>query len=152
MMASDGTSLVGLWFEGQQYYASCLDKEHISQPDLPIFEETRRWLDIYFAGEVPDFTPTLVMRGSDFRKTVWKILLEIPYGHTVTYGEIGQRIAMERGLPSMSAQAIGGAVGHNPLSIIVPCHRVIGAEGSLTGYAGGMDRKRWLLRMEGNAT
>lgn len=147
-MASDGIHLVGLWFDGQKYYASTLNKEQKEHHDLPIFEQTRRWLDLYFAGEVPDFTPTLFLRGSEFRCRVWEILLTIPYGLTLTYGDIALMIAREKGLKTMSAQAVGGAVGHNPISLIIPCHRVVGADGSLTGYAGGMERKRWLLEME----
>ena len=147
-MASDGTLLVGLWFDGQKHFASSLDKERIERDDLPVFEETRRWLDLYFAGEIPDFTPALFMRGNDFRRSVWEILLTIPYGQTITYGEIARIIARERGLVSMSAQAVGGAVGHNPISLIIPCHRVVGADGSLTGYAGGIERKRWLIQKE----
>ena len=142
-MASDGFSLIGLWFDGQKCFASTLDKDCEERDDLPIFEETRRWLDLYFAGKVPDFTPTLSMRASDFRRRVWEVLLEIPYGQTITYGEIAQRI----GKPG-SAQAVGGAVGHNPISLIIPCHRVVGSDGSLTGYAGGIDRKQWLIKKE----
>ena len=147
-MASDGTHLVGLWFDGQKHFASTLEKERVERDNLPVFEEIRRWLDLYFAGEIPDFTPALFMRGNDFRCRVWEILLTIPYGHTMTYGEIARIIARERGLVSMSAQAVGGAVGHNPISLIIPCHRVVGADGSLTGYAGGIERKRWLIQKE----
>ncbi len=150
VMAANEEGLVGLWFDGQKYLGGRIGERKEWREDLEIFEETRSWLDAYFRGEVPDFTPRIVMRGSEFRKAVWKVLLEIPYGHTMTYGEIGRRIASERGLQSMSAQAIGGAVGHNPISIIVPCHRVIGADGALTGYAGGIERKKGLLRMEGH--
>ena len=142
-MASDGFCLIGLWFDGQKYFASILDKGCKERDDLPVFEETRRWLDLYFAGKVPGFTPTLSMRASDFRRRVWEVLLEIPYGQTITYGEIAQRI----GKPG-SAQAVGGAVGHNPISLIIPCHRVVGVDGSLTGYAGGIDRKQWLIKKE----
>ena len=149
MMASDGTALVGLWLDGQKYFADVLlDKDHEERTELPIFDETRRWLDIYFSGQVPDFTPPLKLTTNDFRKRVCQILLEIPYGKTMTYGEIARRIAAERG-QSMSAQAVGGAVGHNPISIIIPCHSVIGADGSLTGYAGGIDKKIYLLQLEG---
>lgn len=148
-MASDGTCLIGLWFDGQKYYADTLDYENEERDDLPIFEETRRWLDLYFAGKVPDFTPALLLRGNDFRRHTWEILMTIPYGHTMTYGEIARIIARERGLNNMSAQAVGGAVSHNPISLIIPCHRVVGANGSLTGNAGGIDRKKWLLEMEG---
>jgi methylated-DNA-[protein]-cysteine S-methyltransferase len=150
-MASEGTALVGLWFEGQKYFAdTLLCPENEERPELPIFEQTRRWLDCYFAGKDPGFTPPIVMRtNSSFRRQVWEQLLTIPYGHTLTYGDIARRIAAERGLPSMSAQAVGGAVGHNPISIIVPCHRVVGTNGSLTGYAGGVERKALLLQIEG---
>ena len=141
-MASDGKAIVGLWFDGQKYFADTLDVDHEERPDLPIFVETRRWLDHYFSGKVPDFTPPLAMRGSDFRKRVWQTLLEIPFGHTMTYGDIALRLGCR------SAQAIGGAVGHNSISLIIPCHRVVGTGGSLTGYAGGLDRKAWLLEME----
>ncbi|MCR4600367.1 MAG: methylated-DNA--[protein]-cysteine S-methyltransferase, partial [Clostridia bacterium] len=116
---------------------------------LPVFEQVVRWLDEYFAGKQPDFTPPLLMRGTRFRRDVWEILLTIPYGKTVTYGEIADRISKRRGGGRVSAQAIGGAVAHNPISLIVPCHRVIGADGSLTGYAGGLDRKARLLELEG---
>lgn len=148
LLAADKKGLTGLWFVGQKYFANNLDIEHVDK-DLPIFEETKRWLDDYFSGKRPNFTPTLHFVGSDFQKEVWEILLSIPYGQTVTYGDIAKRIAKKHGLKSMSAQAVGGAVGHNEISIIVPCHRVIGANGSLTGYAGGIDRKIKLLQMEG---
>ncbi len=150
MMASDGVSLTGLWFDGQKYFASALSKCH-EERFLPVFAETGRWLDIYFSGKAPDFTPDLCMRTTAFRKTVWEILLAIPYGHTLTYGEIARIIASQKGLPHMSAQAVGGAVGHNPISLVIPCHRVVGAGGSLTGYAGGIDIKARLLQMEGVA-
>ena len=141
-MASDGNALVGLWFDGQKFFADTLAIEHEERPDLPLFAETRRWLDIFFSGKAPDFTPPLAMRGSDFRKRVWQTLLEIPFGQTMTYGDIALRLGCR------SAQAIGGAVGHNSISLIIPCHRVVGTGGSLTGYAGGIDKKAWLLEME----
>ena len=141
-MASDGKALVGLWFDGQKYFADTLAIEHEERPDLPLFAETRRWLDIFFSGKAPDFTPPLAMRGSDFRKRVWQTLLEIPFGQTMTYGDIALLLGCR------SAQAIGGAVGHNSISLIIPCHRVVGTGGSLTGYAGGIDKKAWLLEME----
>ena len=141
-LASDGTNLVGLWFDGQKGFADTLDKTHVNCGDLPIFEQTRRWLDCYFANEVPDFTPPLKMRGSIFRRRVWEILLTIPYGQSTTYGKIAQKLDI------LSAQAVGGAVSHNPISLIIPCHRVVGANGSLTGYAGGVERKKQLLQME----
>lgn len=149
-MASEGTALVGLWFDGQKYFADGLDPVHEERPDLPIFVQTRHWLDMYFAGKDPGFTPPIVMRTeSDFRRQVWEQLLTIPFGHTLTYGAIARRIAATGGLSSMSAQAVGGAVGHNPVSLIIPCHRVVGVHGSLTGYAGGIDRKARLLQNEG---
>ena len=147
-MAGSGKALTGLWIDGQRYFGDTLP-EQFEERDLPVFEETRRWLDIYFQGKDPGFTPPLCLEGSPFRKAVWKILLSIPYGQTMTYGEIAKRIAKQRGISRMSAQAVGGAVGHNPISIIVPCHRVVGTNGSLTGYAGGIDKKAELLRLEG---
>ena len=145
--ASDGEALTGLWFDGQKYFGNGLDPEHEGKM-LPVFEQTGRWLDIYFSGEEPDFTPPLSMKTTPFRRTVWEILLSIPYGHTMTYGEIAAKIAEQKGLPGMSAQAVGGAVGHNAISLIIPCHRVVGADGSLTGYAGGLDKKQKLLAQE----
>lgn len=109
------------------------------------------WLDIYFNNKIPDFTPPLLLKGTDFRMTVWKMLLDIPYGKTVSYGDIAKAVAKSRGIEKMSAQAVGNAVGHNPISIIVPCHRVVGSKGSLTGYGGGIKRKKELLRLESNA-
>ena len=146
-MASDGEALIGLWFDGQKYFADTLSREYMEKP-LPIFQETIRWLDIYFSGKDPGFTPKLHVSTTEFRKKVWEILLTIPYGKTMTYGEIASRIAREKGVKQMSAQAVGGAVGHNPISLIIPCHRVIGANGNLTGYAGGIDKKARLLQME----
>jgi methylated-DNA-[protein]-cysteine S-methyltransferase len=142
-LASDGKRLAGLWFDGQKYFADVLDKEHEEKPDIDVFDKTRRWLDEYFCGREPQFTPPLVFRGSDFRKRVWQRLMQIPYGHTETYGDIA------RSLGCHSAQAVGGAVGHNPLTLIAPCHRVMGSDGSLTGYAGGIDKKIRLLQLEG---
>ena len=146
-LASGGKALIGLWFDGQKYFADALAKEY-EEKDLPVFAETRRWLDIYFSGRQPDFTPPLRMKTTPFRKAVWEILLTIPFGGTMTYGEIAARIAKQKGLQQMSAQAVGGAVGHNSISLIIPCHRVVGTSGSLTGYAGGIDKKVKLLEME----
>ena len=146
-LASDGTSLVGLWFDGQKYFADTLEDAH-RQKSLPVFEEARRWLDLYFSGKEPGFLPPLAPKATPFRKKVWDILLSIPYGQTMTYGEIAKAIAREQS-SRMSAQAVGGAVGHNPISIIVPCHRVVGTNGSLTGYADGIDKKVQLLTLEG---
>ncbi|MBO4264309.1 MAG: methylated-DNA--[protein]-cysteine S-methyltransferase [Bacteroidales bacterium] len=146
-LASDGEALTGLWFDGQQYFGNPLDTEHEAKM-LPVFQDTCRWLDIYFSGEVPGFTPKLHLRTTAFRKRVWEILLAIPYGRTMTYGEIASRIAREYDVPHISARAVGGAVGHNSILIIIPCHRVSGKYGSLTGYAGGLDKKGELLQIE----
>ncbi len=146
-LASNGTALTGLWFDGQKYFGNTLPREHTEQA-LPVFAEATRWLTVYFSGRKPDFTPPLAMETTPFRKAVWEILLTIPYGKTMTYGEIAKQIARKNGLSHMSAQAVGGAVGHNSISLIIPCHRVVGANGSLTGYAGGIDRKIQLLRLE----
>lgn len=115
---------------------------------LPVFDQTRKWLDSYFSGKNPGFTPPLHPEGSSFRQAVWEILLQIPYGETITYKDIAKEIARQQGKQTMSAQAIGGAVGHNPISIIIPCHRVVGSDGSLTGYAGGIPKKVGLLTLE----
>lgn len=147
IMASNGTELTGLWFENQKYFPKDL-YDNFAEKNLPVFEETKKWLDIYFSQKIPDFTPKLNLIGSEFRKEVWNILLTIPYGTTMTYKEISNIIAYNRNTVKMSAQAIGGAVGHNPISIIIPCHRIIGSNGSLTGYAGGIDKKEMLLKIE----
>ena len=147
-LAADGEALTGLWFEGQKYYALYLEKEH-EEKDLPVFRQAKQWLDIYFSGKAPDFTPPLRFTGSAFQNEVWAILAAIPYGKTRTYGDIARELAQRRGLPRMSAQAVGGAVGKNEISIIVPCHRVVGSNGSLTGYAGGISKKIELLKLEG---
>jgi methylated-DNA-[protein]-cysteine S-methyltransferase len=148
VLASDGEALTGLWFERQKYFAATLSANTSENPDLPIFRQTLLWLDRYFGGGIPDFTPNLRVQSSDFRKHVWQLLLEIPYGHTVTYGEIARAIARENGLERMSAQAVGNAVGHNPIALIIPCHRVLGSDGSLTSYAAGTDKKAFLLDLE----
>ena len=147
-MISDGTYLTGLMFESDGDPGD-LSGDHY--PDLPVFIETRNWLDTYFSGNVPAFTPRLSMSGTPFQKEVWDILLKIPYGQIMSYGDIAKQIAARRGLSRMSAQAVGNAVGKNPIPIIVPCHRVIGSDGSLTGYAGGLDKKIILLNLEKNA-
>lgn len=148
LLAADETGLTGLWFAGAKYYASGLDPRH-EETELPVFGTARRWLDIYFSGQEPDFTPPLHMIGTPFQLSIWRLLLQIPYGETATYGELARLAAEERGLAHMSAQAVGGAVGHNRISLIVPCHRVVGAGGSLTGYAGGVEKKQRLLTLEG---
>ena len=147
LLAADEIGLTGLWFDGEKYFADNLPAEHIEQ-ETPVLSAAVRWLNIYFSGKEPDFTPPLHPIGSPFRQAVWALLLEIPYGKTVTYGEIARQIAAQQGLPKMSAQAVGGAVGHNEISVIIPCHRVVGTGGSLTGYAGGIDRKTALLKLE----
>lgn len=174
-LASDGSALTGLWFVGQKHYAGipgndcaekasfvfgqnddCTGESHaILQSDggeekaLQIFRETASWLDIYFSGKEPDFMPEIALSGTPFQMAVWKILKTVPYGQTITYGEIALQIAEQRGIRRMSAQAVGGAVGRNPISILVPCHRVVGKSGNLTGYAGGIERKTSLLKLEG---
>ena len=147
-LASNGKELTGLWFDGQKYFADNLSEDY-TEKELPIFAQTKKWLDIYFSGKAPDFTPPLNMDGiSPFRKRVWEIMLEIPFGQTATYGNIAKQIAKETG-NKVSGQAVGGAVGHNSISLIIPCHRVVGTNGSLTGYAGGIDKKIKLLKLEG---
>lgn len=148
-LASDGEALTGLWFRGQKYYPLRLDGARAEGKDLPVFRQTVEWLDLYFSRRDPGFTPPLRFAGSPFQKEVWTILTAIPYGSTRTYGDIARELASGRGVPRMSARAVGGAVGKNPISILVPCHRVVGSDGSLTGYAGGIGRKTELLRLEG---
>lgn len=147
-LASDGEALTGLWFDGQKHFGAGLSGD-TEERALPIFEETERWLQIYFAGAEPDFTPPLRPSGSSFQQEVWALLRQIPYGCTLSYGALAAQIAGRRGLARFSAQAVGGAVGRNPISILIPCHRVLGADGSLTGYAGGVEKKAALLRLEG---
>lgn len=146
-MASDGESLIGLWFDGQKHFGSTLTEEY-TQKELPVFKQTVKWLNIYFSGKAPDFTPPLNMKTTAFRKDVWEIMLTIPFGKTMTYKEIAHKIAKQKGLTKISAQAVGGAVGHNAISLIIPCHRVVGTNGSLTGYAGGIQTKMKLLKLE----
>ncbi len=146
-LAADENGLTGLWFDGQKYFAATLDAEH-EERELPIFRQTKCWLDLYFQGRTPGPVPPLSLKGSPFRQTVWEIMLQIPYGQVTTYKEIASKIAQAQGRGTMFAQAVGNAVGHNPVSIIVPCHRVIGSDGSLTGYAGGISKKIFLLSLE----
>ena len=141
-MVSDGIALTALKFDGTRFAFKFADGTSATTT-LPVFDETCRWLDLYFAGRKPDFIPPLAPKGTPFQQRVWGILLTIPYGKTMSYGDVARRIS-----PTMSAQAIGGAVGRNPIGIIIPCHRVIGADGSLTGYGGGLERKRWMLELE----
>lgn len=146
LLAADEEGLTGLWLAGEKYFPGVPED---APQETPVLEETKRWLDIYFAGREPDFLPPLHPAGSPFQQEVWELLRQIPYGETTTYRALAEAVARKRGLRQMSAQAVGGAVGHNPISIIVPCHRVVGSDGSLTGYAGGLERKVQLLTLEG---
>ena len=147
LLASDGSALTGLWFAGQKYFAAGLAEDVREESDLPVFEAVRAWLDAYFAGEEPGALPPVAFAGTPFQHMVWEELLRIPRGETCTYGDLAQHIGERRGAPT-SARAVGTAVGRNPVSVIVPCHRVLGASGALTGYAGGVWRKRALLALE----
>lgn len=142
LLASDGTALTGLWLENQKYFAAGLDPETQEAPALPVFRETALWLAGYFAGKRPPALPPLAPAGTAFRQSVWSRLLEIPYGQTCTYGALAAELGS-------SPRAVGSAVGRNPISILIPCHRLLGADGSLTGYAGGVEKKRFLLKLEG---
>lgn len=148
LLAADEEGMTGVWFEAQKYFAAKLPPEN-EEGTMPVLGDACRWLDVYFSGREPDFTPKLHLIGSDFRQAVWALLLQIPYGKTTTYGALANQLAEKHGQRRMSAQAVGGAVGHNAISIIIPCHRVVGADGSLTGYAGGLDTKARLLAGEG---
>lgn len=146
----EGKNLIGLWTEGQKYYGGTVSEDLVENDDIPLFDTAKKWLDRYFAGETPNISELpLSPIGGEFRQGVWKILREIPYGEVITYGEIAKKMAVKRGKKSMSAQAVGGAVGHNPISIIIPCHRVVGSNGCLTGFAGGIQMKMKLLELEG---
>lgn len=147
LLAADETGLTGLWFEGEKYYALNLDLDH-KERETRLLSDAKSWLTIYFSGKEPDFMPPMHMLGTAFQKTVWEILRTIPYGETTTYGKIAEQVAKKRGLKRMSSQAVGNAVGRNELSIFIPCHRVVGTNGSLTGYAGGIDKKIALLQLE----
>lgn len=149
-LCCSGDMLTGLWIQGQKYFQSSLKEPPVRRDDLSIFKDAKAWLDSYFSKERPSISSLpLAPSGSPFRQAVWKILCEIPYGSVTTYGKIAEEIARIYKADSMSAQAVGGAVGHNPISIIIPCHRVVGAGGNLTGYAGGIDKKLALLQLEG---
>ena len=147
-LASDGEALTGLWFAGQKHFGDTLTPE-TARAELPVFRQTVRWLDLYFGGRIPDFTPPLHLRGTEFRRQVWALLLRIPYGETTSYGVLARLLAEQTGRPAgQLARAVGGAVARNPVSLIVPCHRVLAADGSLTGYAAGLERKAALLELE----
>lgn len=146
----NGKKLVGLWMDGQKYHGNTIPETMITKDDIPIFDTVKKWLDRYFASEKPKISELpLAPIGGEFRQGVWKILCEIPYGEVITYGGIAKKMAVRTGKKSMSSQAVGGAVGHNPISIIIPCHRVVGSNGSLTGYASGVKTKMKLLELEG---
>lgn len=147
LLAADEVGLTGLWFEGQKNYARTLSPES-GERELPVFRQAKHWLKVYFAGKEPTFSVPLHPMGTAFQQRVWDFLRTIPYGNTATYGEIAKRLAAENGLAHLSAQAVGGAVGHNPISLMIPCHRVVGTSGSLTGYGGGIARKVKLLELE----
>ena len=146
-LACDDEAIIGLWFNGQRHYGNVLP-EAVEHQKHPLLDDADRWLDIYFSGQEPDFLPPLRYDSTSFRKRVCDIMLTIPYGKTMTYGEIAAEISMDLSIARMSAQAVGGAVGHNPISIMIPCHRVVGTSGSLTGYSGGISRKAALLELE----
>lgn len=148
-IATTDSHLIGLWIENQKYFGGTAKHPMQKKDHHPLLDRAKTWLDRYFSGERPDLTALpLAPQGTPFQKQIWQQLCQIPYGKTVTYGAISKQVAKQRGLNTFSAQAVGGAVGRNPISIIIPCHRVIGADGSLTGYAGGLDAKRWLLAHE----
>lgn len=151
LLAADELGLTGLWFEGQKYFAAGLP-DGSAERETPAIRAAVRWLDAYFAGMEPDIYVPLHFTGTPFRRAVWELLLEIPYGETVSYGELAARCALRAGAGGGSARAVGGAVGRNPISIIIPCHRVVGASGALTGYAGGLRRKAALLEIEAGGT
>lgn len=149
-LSCDGDKLVGLWFVKQKYYGTNYSEEMTEKDDLPVFDAAKKWLDRYFEGKKTDATQLpLAPEGSEFQQGVWDILLEIPYGEVITYGDIAKKMAVKMKKVKMSAQAVGGAVGRNPISIIIPCHRVVGANGNLTGFGGGIDKKVKLLEIEG---
>ena len=150
LIAEKEGALVGLWMEGQKYFLGSVKEEMQEKTDVKVLLQTREWLERYFKRERPAISELpLAPMGSEFQKAVWKILCQIPYGEVTTYKAIAVRIAKERGIERMSAQAVGGAVAHNPISIVIPCHPVVGSDGSLTGYAGGIEKKKKLLELEG---
>jgi methylated-DNA-[protein]-cysteine S-methyltransferase len=147
-LASDGTNISGLWIEGQKYFARSLEKE-ASEKQLPVFADAKKWLDIYFSGKEPDFMLPLLPKGTLFQKSIWNILRTISYGETSSYGELARKFESLNNGKKTAARAVGGAVGRNPISILIPCHRILGKDGGLTGYAGGVDVKEKLLLLEG---
>ena len=147
-VSSGGKEISGLWIEGQKHFLKTLDKDAVEQK-LPVFDDVKKWLDIYFSGKEPDFLPPLSPKGSEFQRKIWKYLCKIPYGKTVTYGGLAEKFKSQNNGKGMSARAVGGAVGRNPVSILIPCHRVIGKNNSLTGYAAGITVKTKLLQLEG---
>jgi methylated-DNA-[protein]-cysteine S-methyltransferase len=147
-LSSDGQNICGLWMEGQKYFARTMEQDAADQ-DMPVFAKVRKWLALYFSGREPDFMPPLMPRGSPFQKAIWNMLRKIPYGQTTTYGELARQFALENDGSCTSPRAVGGAVGRNPISILIPCHRVLGKNGGLAGYAGGIGKKMKLLRLEG---
>ena len=152
LLASDGENLTGLWLDGQKYYAAGLNADAAQSDSLPTFQQTKRWLDDYFAGKNPDPTVIpLAPQGSEYRRRIWGLLCEVPYGDITAYGKLAFDYNRKYNCAT-SPRAVGGAVGHNPISIIIPCHRVIGANDLLTGYAGGIDAKRFLLELEEKAS
>ena len=146
-LAGNDEALTGLWLSEQKYFGATLAPGAVER-DTPVFADARRWLDCYFSGREPDFLPPLAPEGTPFRRSVWALLTQIPYGQTTTYGALADQLSRQWGGKRVSPRAVGGAVGHNPISILIPCHRVVGRDGSLTGYAGGVVRKRALLRLE----
>lgn len=149
LLASKDNKLIGLWIDGQKYFLKGIDCDVIENNDIDILNKTKKWLDGYFDGKKPDISELdLEPIGNEFRQNVWKLLCDIPYGEVTTYGELAKKVAKMMNKEKMSAQAVGGAVGHNPISIIIPCHRVVGRNGNLTGYGGGIDKKIKLLEIE----
>ena len=151
LLASDGESLTGLWIEGQKHYLYKINEQLVTNDNLEIFKEVKKWLDKYFKGEKVNINNLkLNPSGTKFQKEVWKVLCDIPYGEIITYKEISKKVAHNLNKERMSFQAVGSAIGHNPITIIIPCHRVVGSDGNLTGYAGGIDNKIKLLQIEGH--
>ncbi len=149
-LACDENNIVGLWMDGQKYYGDTIPEKMVEKDDLPLFKAAKKWLDRYFKGEKPNISELpLAPIGGEFRQDVWQILCEIPYGEVITYNDIAKKMAVKRNKQRMSCQAVGGAVGHNPISVIIPCHRVVGSNGSLTGFSGGINKKIKLLELEG---